>query len=83
MNISSRNSGAAIINLLEKTQASVIIADIKYESIAKSSASQVPGIEVAVVSSLYIETLLQKPLNPNYKNILDYTFSDEDLNKTA
>ncbi len=83
MTISPDNSEAANVNLLEKTQASIIIADNKYESIAKSSASQVPGVEVAVVDPLDIEALLQKPLNPSHKNILKYEFSDTDLDKTV
>ncbi|KAG2233416.1 hypothetical protein INT48_007446 [Thamnidium elegans] len=82
--ISPRNSEAAIINLLEKTQSKLIIASTKYEPIAKASASQVSDANLLIIDTAFdIETLLKKPLHPNYKNMLDTDFSDEDIKKTA
>jgi acyl-coenzyme A synthetase/AMP-(fatty) acid ligase len=84
MTVSPRNSEAASVNLLEKTQSKIIIADTKYESLARSSASKVPGVKVMIIDPLLdIKALVQKPLNPDYNNLLNFDFSEEDANKTV
>ncbi|KAK4510075.1 uncharacterized protein ATC70_006244 [Mucor velutinosus] len=81
--ISPRNSEAADVNLLEKTQSKLLIANVKYESIAKAAVSQVPGVKLIVIPPLDIEALLKEPINPSYQQILDLEFSDEDILKPA
>lgn len=83
MTVSPRNSEAAFVNLLENTQSKTIIADAKYKSIALSSAAQVSGVAVIIHDPFDIEALLQEPLNSNHTDILDYNFSDKDINKVA
>ncbi|EPB93060.1 hypothetical protein HMPREF1544_00134 [Mucor circinelloides 1006PhL] len=81
--ISPRNSEAADVNLLEKTQSKLLIANVRYESIAKAAVSQVSGVKLIVISPLDIEALAKEPLNPNYQQILNFDFSDEDILKPA
>ncbi|KAF1806067.1 hypothetical protein V8B55DRAFT_1592110 [Mucor lusitanicus] len=81
--ISPRNSEAADVNLLEKTQSKLLIANVKYESIAKAAVSQVSGVKLIVIPPLDIEALLKEPINPDYQQILNLDFSDEDILKPA
>lgn len=81
--ISPRNSEAADVNLLEKTQSKLLIANVRYESIAKAAVSQVSGVKLIVIPPLDIEALVKEPLNPNYQQILNFDFSDEDILKPA
>lgn len=81
--VSPRNSEAAVVNLLEKTHSSVLMASEKYEAIARSSAAHVPGVQVMLGDSLEIATLVQEPLNPDHEHLLNKAFSDEDITKSA
>ncbi|CEP11935.1 hypothetical protein [Parasitella parasitica] len=81
--ISPRNSEAADVNLLEKTQSKLLIANAKYESTAKEVVSQVSGVKLIVIPPLDIEAMIKEPLNPDYKQILNLEFSDEDILKPA
>ncbi|KAI8091211.1 uncharacterized protein B0P05DRAFT_484698 [Gilbertella persicaria] len=83
MAISPRNSEAAIVNLLEKTQSKFIIADSKYGDITQKAIDQIGGIELVVIQPLDIEDLLDEPLNPDHEHLLSIEFSDDDINKDA
>jgi long-subunit acyl-CoA synthetase (AMP-forming) len=83
MAISPRNSEAAAINLLEKTQSKLLIANTKYESLARAAAAKISGVQVLVVDNLDIPNLVKEPLSPAHESLLDYTFSEEDLTKSA
>ncbi|KAI9477981.1 MAG: hypothetical protein EXX96DRAFT_483709 [Benjaminiella poitrasii] len=77
--VSPRNSEAAAVNLLEKTQSKLVIANVKYEKFANEAAAQVPGVKVVTIQPLDIDSLLKEPLNPDYEKILDLEFSDDDI----
>ncbi|KAI7904874.1 uncharacterized protein BX663DRAFT_431462 [Cokeromyces recurvatus] len=81
--ISPRNSEAAITNLLEKTESKLLIANAKYENIIKGVKAQNPDVKVIIIQPLDIEALSKEPLNSDYKKILNYHFSDEDIEKDA
>lgn len=81
MVVSPRNSEAAIVDLLKKTESTILITDIKYKPLAESFAAQVLGVKSITQDPLDTETLLQESLNPNHVNILNYDFSDEDIEK--
>ncbi|KAG1538733.1 hypothetical protein G6F49_012514 [Rhizopus delemar] len=81
--ISPRNSEPAIVNLLEKTQSKVIFATPKYESIAQSAAAKIDGAKLTVIQPLDIEAMLNQPLNPRYKEILDFNFTEKDIDQPA
>jgi long-subunit acyl-CoA synthetase (AMP-forming) len=81
--ISPRNSEPAIINLLEKTQSKVIFATPKYESIAQSAAAKIDGAKLTVIQPLDIEAMLNQPLNPRYKETLDFNFTEKDIDQPA
>ncbi|KAI9478296.1 MAG: hypothetical protein EXX96DRAFT_570312 [Benjaminiella poitrasii] len=83
MAVSTRNSEAAIVNLLEKTKSKLFIANEKYSNIANAAASHLSGVKVITIAPLDIDALLKEPLNPNHEKILDYSFSDEDKEKLA
>ncbi|KAI7906054.1 uncharacterized protein BX663DRAFT_428813 [Cokeromyces recurvatus] len=83
MAVSTRNSEAAITNLLEKTNSKLFIADEKYSAIASAAASNVPNVKIITITFLDIDTLLKEPLNPDYKQLLDMSFSDDDKEKSA
>jgi acyl-coenzyme A synthetase/AMP-(fatty) acid ligase len=83
MALSPRNSEAADVNLLEKTNSKVLIATTKYEAFANDAASKVSGVKTIIIPSLDIDRLLQEPLNPEYNNLIDTKYSDEDLPKAA
>jgi acyl-CoA synthetase (AMP-forming)/AMP-acid ligase II len=83
MAISPRNSEAADANLLEKTQSKLLVAHVKYENVARAAAAQVSGVKVLILNPLDIDELLKEPLNPDYENLLDLDFSDEDRAKDA
>ncbi|CEP18042.1 hypothetical protein [Parasitella parasitica] len=81
--ISPRNSEAAAVHLLEKTGSKLLIADAKYEAVAKGAVSKVPGAEILTLSPFDIEALAKEPLDPFHSQVLDLDFSDEDILKTA
>jgi long-subunit acyl-CoA synthetase (AMP-forming) len=81
--ISPRNSEAAVVDLLEKTQCKLLIANIKYEAISKSATAQIDGAKVITVQPLDIEALLQEPLNVDFEKILDSNFTEKDITKNA
>ncbi|KAI8636352.1 hypothetical protein BD408DRAFT_448490 [Parasitella parasitica] len=81
--ISPRNSEAAAVHLLEKTRSKLLIADAKYELLAKGVVSKVPGAAALTVSPFDYVTLAKEPLDPSQSQFLDYDFSDEDISKTA
>lgn len=81
--ISPRNSEAAVINLLKKTESKLLIIEAKYESIGNAAAAQVADVNLMVISPLDIDHLVKQPLNPNFQEFLDFDFSDKDINKTA
>lgn len=83
MAISPRNSEAASVNLLEKTNSKLMVVNVKYENIAKSVAAQVPGVKLIVLEPLDIDALLEEPLNPNHQKLLNTSFSDSDKEKSA
>ncbi|KAI8355141.1 hypothetical protein BD560DRAFT_484452 [Blakeslea trispora] len=83
MAISPRNSEAAITNLMQKTQAKVIIADAKYGSISENAIHELEGVELIIVKPLDIELLLQEPLHTSHNQFIDTTFSDADIHKDA
>jgi acyl-CoA synthetase (AMP-forming)/AMP-acid ligase II len=81
--LSPRNSEAADVNLLEKTNCKLLIVNEKYDHIAKNSAAQVPGVKTICIQNFDIEELLKEPLNPNAVTLIDTKFSDEDITKAA
>ncbi|KAG2211209.1 hypothetical protein INT47_006328 [Mucor saturninus] len=83
MAISPRNSEAANVSLLEKTKSKLLIANVKYENIAKSVSAQVPGVKLIVLEPLDINALSEEPLNPDHQKLLNTTFSDSDIEKSA
>lgn len=83
MALSPRNSKAANVDLMEKTNSKLLIANVKYQEIAEAVVSKVDGAELIIVHPLDIDALAKEPLNPDYKNILDFNFSDSDIKKAA
>lgn len=83
MALSPRNSEAATVDLLEKTQSKLLVANVKYETIAKSVALQVPDVKVIILESLDLDTLIKEPLNPDHETLLNTDFSDNDIEKNA
>ncbi|KAI9485924.1 MAG: hypothetical protein EXX96DRAFT_592819 [Benjaminiella poitrasii] len=81
--ISPRNSEAADVNLLQKTECKLLIANVKYEKLAKEAVAQVPGVKLIIIQPLDIETIAKEPLNADYKKILNLQFSDHDIEKDA
>ncbi|KAI8140030.1 hypothetical protein BJV82DRAFT_716146 [Fennellomyces sp. T-0311] len=79
MALSPRNSAAANIDLLTKTESRYLVASEKYERMARECASQVPGgCGVHVVPSLDLERLARK--TPIFKRRPSTT---EDIEKIA
>lgn len=83
MAVSPRNSEAADVSLLEKTRSKLLVANVKYESIAKSVAAQVPGVKVILLEPLDINALIKEPLNPDHEKLLNTDFSDTDIESSA
>lgn len=81
--VSPRNSKPAVINLMEKTQSKLIIADVKYESISESVVEQLSDVHHITIPPFDIEALIEEPLNPNYQQFIDLDFTDEDILKPA
>ncbi|CAO3642661.1 unnamed protein product [Cunninghamella blakesleeana] len=85
--LSTRNSEAADINLLEKTKSKVLIANVKYETIAKNAVAKASStgddVRLILLESLNIDDLINQPLHPDYESILDLNFSDDDIEKDA
>lgn len=81
--VSPRNSKAAIVNLLEKTNSKVFFTSPKYEAIAKSASVKIEGVSVIVVNPFDIEALLNQPLNDRQNEFIDTSFTEKDLNKPA
>jgi acyl-CoA synthetase (AMP-forming)/AMP-acid ligase II len=83
MALSPRNSEAADIDLLEKTQSKLLLSNVKYEEVAKGASSKVNGVKLILLEPLNIEALAKEPLNPDHSKILDTNFSDADISKSA
>ncbi|KAI8886999.1 acetyl-CoA synthetase-like protein [Backusella circina FSU 941] len=81
--ISPRNSEAAIINLLEKTNCKLAFTTELFEEHTRTSASQVDGVETFVTPEFDLEKLGNDPINPNADTIIDTDFSDSDITKAA
>lgn len=81
--LSPRNSEAAIVNLLQKTDCRFIFSTDKYASLAQSAAGQVDGTVCHVLPPFNLAGRLKQPLNPTAFKILDKNFSKKDIEKTC
>ncbi|KAG1531497.1 hypothetical protein G6F49_013736 [Rhizopus delemar] len=81
--VSPRNSEAAIVNLLEKTNSKVFFTSPKYKAIAKSASVKIEGVSLIVVNPFDIEALLNQPLNDRQNEFIDTSFTEKDLDKPA
>ncbi|KAG0174801.1 hypothetical protein DFQ28_004462 [Apophysomyces sp. BC1034] len=81
--LSPRNSEEAIVHLLTKTNSQLVIASEKYSRIAHAAVDQVQGCNVFVVDQIDLKALLQEPLDPQAKDLLDHSFSLDDVEKIA
>ncbi|KAL9542716.1 hypothetical protein MBANPS3_008470 [Mucor bainieri] len=81
--LSPRNSEAAVVNLLEKTDCRFIFSTNKYATLAQSAAAQVHGTVCHVLPSFDLAGRLKQPLNPLASKILDKHFSKKDIEKTC
>ncbi|KAG1441095.1 hypothetical protein G6F56_011636 [Rhizopus delemar] len=83
LSVSPRNSEAAIVNLLEKTQSKALFVTPKYEFIANDVAAKMKNVEVIVIEPFDIEAMLKQPLDERHKELIDYNFTEQDLDKPA
>lgn len=79
--ISPRNSDAAVIDLLKKTESKLLITEAKYESTGKAASAHLADVDLKVVSPLDIDSLVKEDLNPYFREFLNLNFNDEDMNK--
>ncbi|KAL7332220.1 hypothetical protein PS15p_204296 [Mucor circinelloides] len=81
--LSPRNSEAAVVNLLNKTDCRFIFSTAKYAALAQGAAAQVDGTVCQVLPSFDLAGRLKQPLNPKALQILDKKFSKKDIEKTC
>ncbi|KAK4510129.1 Origin recognition complex subunit 2 [Mucor velutinosus] len=81
--ISSRNSEAAVLNLLEKTGSKLLLANIKYERFAKSVIGNISDIDLVAISAFDVDALSKEPLTAGHEQILNMEFTDQDTLKPA
>lgn len=81
--LSPRNSEAAVVNLLNKTDCRFIFSTPKYAALAQGAAAQVDGTVCQVLPSFDLAGRLKQPLNPKALQILDKKFSKKDIEKTC
>lgn len=81
--ISPRNSEAAVIDLLKKTESKLLIIETKYESIGKAASAHTADVDLKVIPPFDIDSLVKEDLNPHFQEFLNLNFSDEDVNKPA
>lgn len=82
MALSPRNSEAANVNLLEKTNSKFLLASEKYQEMAKSCSAQTNG-SYLILPAFDFNAMLQKPRNPDADKILDRVYTEEDYEKIA
>lgn len=84
MALSPRNSEAANVNLLTKTESKFVIASEKYADMAKRCAAQVPGVNYHIVPNAFdIDSLINEPLASNESKLINRHFTAEDQEKIA
>ncbi|GAA5795097.1 hypothetical protein HPULCUR_000449 [Helicostylum pulchrum] len=81
--ISTRNSPAAVSNLLKQTDSDCLIYGKSYLSIKDIVLEENVGIECFLSPELNLEELSKYPLNPEYDQLIDQNFNESDLNKIA
>lgn len=81
--ISPRNSEAAVANLIEKTNTKFIISSHKYEQTARNAIAHMNDVEYMMLEPFDFESLAKEPLNSEHTHLLNYEFTDEDINKPA
>lgn len=82
MLLSPRNSEAANVNLLEKTNSKFMLASEKYQGMAKRCTEKTNG-SFRVLGALDLDAMVQVPLNPDVDKILDRNYTEEDYEKIA
>ncbi|KAJ8654164.1 hypothetical protein O0I10_010112 [Lichtheimia ornata] len=84
MALSPRNSEAANVNLLTKTESKFVIASEKYADMAKRCAAQVPGVNYHIMPNTFdIDSLINEPLAANESKLINRQFTAEDQEKIA
>ncbi|KAL9551294.1 hypothetical protein MBANPS3_004319 [Mucor bainieri] len=81
--ISPRNSEAAVVDLLKKTESKLLITESKYRSIGEAASAHIADVNLMVISPLDIDNLVKQPLNPHFQEFLNFEFSDGDIDKTV
>lgn len=81
--LSPRNSEAAVVNLLTKTDCHFLFSTNKYATLAKNAANQVDGTTCEILPSFDLSGRLKKALNPLANTILDKKFSAKDIEETV
>lgn len=80
--LSPRNSNMALANLLEKSNAGLLIASRMYELKAMDACNIVKSnhktLHYQLISSLDLDTMKQEPLNPSAHTIINMHFTKED-----
>lgn len=84
--LSPRNSVESVINILEQVNADALLygkrhGQLKDEVMAKIKADSDTNILFAETPVINFDHLIQVPLNPRASEILDYNFTNEDLEK--
>ncbi|KAI7879561.1 acetyl-CoA synthetase-like protein [Lichtheimia hyalospora FSU 10163] len=84
MALSPRNSEAANVNLLTKTESKFVMASEKYADMAKRCTAQVPGVHYHIVPNTFdIDSLINEPLASNASELIDRHFTVKDQEKIA
>lgn len=79
--ISTRNSPAAICNLLKQADSDCLIYGESYQYIKDVVSEENLGIECFSMPAINLEELSNCPLYPEFNQILDLNFYEEDLVK--
>lgn len=81
--LSPRNSEAAVVNLLKKTDCRFIFSTKKYATLAQSAAAKVDGTVCQVLPSFDLAGRIKQPLNSIAPKVLDRKFTKKDIDKTC
>jgi long-subunit acyl-CoA synthetase (AMP-forming) len=81
--ISLSNPVVSVVNLLSKTNASLVFTNKKFLNLANDSAKKIPGIQVVQNDEMDLGALAKEPLDHRAKDIINTHFSDEDLSKAV
>lgn len=81
--LSPRNSEAAVVNLLRKTECNFLFSTSKYATTARNAIAEVEGAVCEILPSFDLAGRLKKSLNPLANEILDKKFSEKDIDETV